>query len=973
MKKELSIIKKKCKSGDDEIQVRNNSGFSIVEVIVGISVFAMISLSLISAFIFGQDSIIYSGKRARATFLAQEGINAVKSISGKYWNVLDFDQTGLEANSNQWTFLGEGTTETIGDYQRIVSFQEVCRDTTDLIVDCPGDYVDLHMKKVTVSITWQERGIEQLVERSALISTWDSSEWKEDTVDDFSDGIFSDTVVSSYTGDGNGAVSLASTGFLPGWECIIPTYTSYDLPTNNDSFALEILSGIAYIGQEGLFRTVDVSNISAPVILDTIDVGDRINNIVVSNGYAYLASDANSSELIVVNVNNPSNLSIASMYDADSQVDGLDVIVSGNRAYLGTSINTSGGVSPEFYILDITNPNSVTLANPNSYFDMNGSWSAIALVGDYVLVGSDISSSELMVLDISDESNIILAGTLDLPGNQNVTDLSVKGNIAYASLLSGNLLSINVSDLNNISVIQTLSLSGASLNNVYVTGELAFIGSNDGTSQLFIIDVSNPYGMSIRNTFSAGSVVHYAHFFGSNVFLATGNNAGELMILSATTSSSWTCVNTVGTIDISGNLDAQKVYVRNFGGVDVAYIAASDNQMYLYNVTNPASPVLLDTFNPGATIYDFVISENYMYLATASNTKELIVVDVSDSSNISEVGSYDSAGNTDGSAVWINGINLFLGTKSSSSTELYVLNISDPASVLLVSGFEVGSDINSIDGDGNYLYLGTSNNSKELTILNVQNLLSISEVGSLDIASNNDTVDIDFDFGYVYLVNGNGNVMSIINVNNPSAPNLSSTYSAGGSTYGVFVAGDEVHLSTAVAARQHQIIDVSNKSIPVLLGEYSTEGNTSFGSYLYNGTVYIANANNAREIYMIQQKNVSSSGGSGYVLSGSYISSPFYTIDGVSYQILEWDEAIPVCSTPCTIQVQIRVADDVAGSPGTWSSWYGVTGVDTYFDLSSGNLLSVDLNNYPWVQYQVSFSGDGIETPVLSEMRISYY
>ena len=53
-----------------------NKGFSLVEVLLAVSIFGLLLLFLTGGLIYGQQSTALSGARARAEFLAEEGLEA---------------------------------------------------------------------------------------------------------------------------------------------------------------------------------------------------------------------------------------------------------------------------------------------------------------------------------------------------------------------------------------------------------------------------------------------------------------------------------------------------------------------------------------------------------------------------------------------------------------------------------------------------------------------------------------------------------------------------------------------------------------------------------------------------------------------------------------------------------------------------------------------------------------------------------
>jgi len=111
--------------------------------------------------------------------------------------------------------------------------------------------------------------------------------------------------------------------------------------------------------------------------------------------------------------------------------------------------------------------------------------------------------------------------------------------------------------------------------------------------------------------------------------------------------------------------------------------------------------------------------------------------------------------------------------------------------------------------------------------------------------------------------------------------------------------------------------------------------------------------------------------GGGFATSTYFISSAFDMGDASPVQYLDWDEDLTAC-TDCSIKIQVSTAPDNGGVPGTWTSWYGVTGADAYFVDYFGSIIPNYLNGRRWVRYRVELFGDGTSTPVFKEMRINY-
>jgi type II secretory pathway pseudopilin PulG len=270
-------------------KLQANDAFSLVEVILSIAIFGMIVTVIVGALIYGQQSTVISGMRARAVFLADEGIEAVKSIKDNAWNEVIFSKSAVNTTGNQWNFTGEGSTENIDQYTRTITFSNVCRNSLGDITPCPGDYTDIYTKKVTSEVSWVYRpGFTQSVQKEGYITNWRSSNWVQT---DWSGGdgqtIWSDQTRYSID-DGNidsstsGEIKLDSIGGST--ECDGYTW-AFDTPSNYnyDSAKIEVTGGYAQLKSEGATTTGQTSDSSfdtgTPWTSGTWDLGSSESSV----------------------------------------------------------------------------------------------------------------------------------------------------------------------------------------------------------------------------------------------------------------------------------------------------------------------------------------------------------------------------------------------------------------------------------------------------------------------------------------------------------------------------------------------------------------------------------------------------------------------------------------------------------------------------------------------------------------------
>jgi type II secretory pathway pseudopilin PulG len=150
---------------------KNNPGFTIIEVLFAC---AIISVSVFAVMQTAQKGIQlsdYALKKSEASFLLEEGAEAVKSIRDNNWTtisslILDIPYHLYFNTSTKTWGLDTNTTNLIGCipsypldsvFDRTVTISSVGRDINDDILTSGGT-IDPKTKKVTVTATWTSSG-----------------------------------------------------------------------------------------------------------------------------------------------------------------------------------------------------------------------------------------------------------------------------------------------------------------------------------------------------------------------------------------------------------------------------------------------------------------------------------------------------------------------------------------------------------------------------------------------------------------------------------------------------------------------------------------------------------------------------------------------------------------------------------------------------------------------------------------------
>ena len=127
-------------------QLVTSRGFSLVEVLLAVSIFTLIVTGFAGAFLYGQESTVLAGNHVRATFIAEEGLEIIRNIrDASFTNLVDGTH-GLAVSGNQWVLSGSSditdiftrqiTISTIdADTKQIVSFELMWIDLFSLLMD----------------------------------------------------------------------------------------------------------------------------------------------------------------------------------------------------------------------------------------------------------------------------------------------------------------------------------------------------------------------------------------------------------------------------------------------------------------------------------------------------------------------------------------------------------------------------------------------------------------------------------------------------------------------------------------------------------------------------------------------------------------------------------------------------------------------------------------------------------------------
>jgi Tfp pilus assembly protein PilV len=410
-------------------------GFTLLEAVLSSSLLALLVTGIIGAFIYGNQSAVSSATRSKANLLAEEGLEAVRNIrDSAFANLID-GVYGLSFNGNQWNLvLG---SEAIGIFTRLITISSI----------------DSNTKLVTSQVTWnQSNQIAGNVNYTTELTNWMAETsppeptWANPGIDGrvnlsgSQDGLkvdFSGDYIFFLTEENNGEINavnaqntstpvLSQTVGLAGSkprnidisgnyayistqsnnnELLVidisipenPTIAStLNLPGGADANGIYVVGERAYLtrknSSEDEFFIINISTPNIPALISSLNIAATLNEVYTIDGYAYIASESNSQELLVVDITNEATPRLIGSFNLSGDQNAITITGQNDLLYVGQGGN--------LHIFDISVRNFPTL---QSNFTVGGDINDLTYdpIHQYLFLGINHAIKAFLVLDVS--------------------------------------------------------------------------------------------------------------------------------------------------------------------------------------------------------------------------------------------------------------------------------------------------------------------------------------------------------------------------------------------------------------------------------------------------------------------------------------------------------------------------------------------------------------------------------------------
>lgn len=423
-------------------------GSLLLEAIIAIGIFALFMGGIGLALILGERTTLVAGDRIRASFLAEQQLEAVRQMRNVNFSSITAGNYGLRLNASGWSWSG-----TLVKNNGYTSWVNVTSKGTDWM-------------EVTSNVHWNFSNTRS----GSVVMRTQLTNWKK------------------VAAVGNWAtmtrIALSTISGSPDFQSI----------NVNGNFAY--ITGTKASGGRGLY-IFNISNPASPVrVASAFDLGASAYGITAFDDRLYIATDDPTKEVQVYDITDPTNLTTTNLintYDLPGSGRARSIAVYGSRVFVGSLLD---GSNPQFTAIQMSETGPMTLL---SSLAVSGSVLGLALQDGYAYLANSYNVGEFQVVDIFDAENMVYAPGVGI----DMTDVQ-DGNVMATtgtSALIGRILGSTIDELTlydiGLSPVPSpppgpwsLEIGGdvRAITTIYGS-RFAFIGNTRNNSELLVLDL----------------------------------------------------------------------------------------------------------------------------------------------------------------------------------------------------------------------------------------------------------------------------------------------------------------------------------------------------------------------------------------------------------------------------------------------------------------------------------------------------
>jgi hypothetical protein len=452
------------------------------------------------------------------------------------------------------------------------------------------------------------------------------------------------------------------------------------------------------------------------------------------------------------------------------------------------------------------NPGEPAPLNPSACYDPGDVAYQVHAKGTQIFVAYGYLG--LRILDMSDPSNPVEYGNLELYEGLETMAVYAKGRYAYVLDVDyeygGSVL--RVVDVSNPAspIVVGIKDRLASAEGVYAEGDYVYVAASDG---LTILNVKDPTNPKIAGKTKTPGYARRVMVVDSLAFVA--DRHGGLRIIDVSDPATPKEIGSYG-----NDYSVYDLYILD----DRAYLANSSGGLLLLDVSDPSQPKKLGSYQVLSSHYGLVVYEELTYLANGN--QGLGIVDVTVPAQIYEKGRFQTEVPFEVRDISIDDNLVSIAGRRLTRAEhvMTLVDISDPLNPQEHGEYVSTEYIEDVHLAGGLAYVAAS--SAGLRVVDVSDPDNPQEISHLLTDNYLEAVDVVSDTVYtIDLVDG----LRVIDASDPFNLTISGSYDPDYAiSADVDVQGTTAYLALTLDGLH--IVDVSDPTNPVKIGEYEPEG-----------------------------------------------------------------------------------------------------------------------------------------------------
>ena len=465
---------------------RKRKGFSTIEAIEAIALFALMVTGLVTTILYAQEGSMLAGNRARAMLIAKEGMEAMRTIRDVNYNGLLEGTHGIAYENGSYSLTTDPDVN--GIFTRDVQVYSV----------------NVNNKDIRVTVTWEQNGQRQGTFRlDERLTNW-----------------------------------RRTTETLPGDWSDPEIVQIFNTPGSMDAIKVAVKGDYAYVIRAtaaNSFITVYIPIGGTPEIIDQRTVHNNLSDIAICGNYAYLTSSHDSFELQVIDISVQTAPVAVGEYNAPGKADANSVQCQGTTVFVSRNFS----FEQEFEILDASDPTNISKIggcelNITSGYDMYVRGNTVYVASSFIVAPFNIVAI-MTIIDITNLSapSIInryvewsdWGGALSIAatGNQMFMGQGNPGNRVYAYDISTPTSPILKANVKYNGAINDMAIGRDNI--------LLFVGSADPLREFVVFDITDPNNVHEIATMNMPGAINGLAYMAPQDMVASVTSANEAEII----------------------------------------------------------------------------------------------------------------------------------------------------------------------------------------------------------------------------------------------------------------------------------------------------------------------------------------------------------------------------------------------------------------------------------------------------------